>query len=398
MAAPALTIFQPSRPFALPLTGAAIAIVAWIIMQAEAQMLWMFTIALAMGVALYHASYGFSGAYRDFFVRRDTRGIDSQIILLGLTTVLFAPVLSQGSAFGNAVGGAVAPVGIGMAAGAFLFGIGMQLGGACASGSLYTAGSGNPRMVIVLVFFCAGAFWGSLDLGWWQSLPSLPALSLAGEWGWEIALPAQLAMLGLLYFSLRRYRQKKNIQESAAEDMPLTRRLLRGPWPLIWGGVSLAFLNWLTLVSLGHPWAITWGFTLWGAKIAALVGWDPLTSGFWTGGFQQQALEQPLWRDTTSVMNLGILAGATFAMLIGGRKAAKWDRRIGPLLAAIVGGLMLGYGARLAYGCNIGAFISGAASTSLHGWVWILCALPGNWIGMKMRRFFWREQARSSKA
>ncbi|MBC3884112.1 YeeE/YedE thiosulfate transporter family protein [Undibacterium griseum] len=34
--------------------------------------------------------------------------------------------------------------------------------------------------------------------------------------------------------------------------------------------------------------------------------------------------------------------------------------------------------ARCAYSCNVGAFFSGVASTSLHGWLWIAAALPGN--------------------
>jgi uncharacterized membrane protein YedE/YeeE len=46
---------------------------------------------------------------------------------------------------------------------------------------------------------------------------------------------------------------------------------------------------------------------------------------------------------------------------------------------------LLGYGARLAYGCNIGAFFSGIASTSLHGWVWIVAAVLGNIIGVRLR-------------
>ena len=37
------------------------------------------------------------------------------------------------------------------------------------------------------------------------------------------------------------------------------------------------------------------------------------------------------------------------------------------LAAAVIGGLLLGYGARLAFGCNIGAFFSGVVSGSLHG-------------------------------
>ncbi len=48
----------------------------------------------------------------------------------------------------------------------------------------------------------------------------------------------------------------------------------------------------------------------------------------------------------------------------------------------------MGYGARLSYGCNIGAFFSGVASTSLHGWVWIIAALIGSWLGVRWRPVF----------
>ena len=54
------------------------------------------------------------------------------------------------------------------------------------------------------------------------------------------------------------------------------------------------------------------------------------------------------------------------------------------LVAAVVGGLLLGYGARLAYGCNIGAYFSGIASGSLHGWVWLVAAL-GYVVGTDLR-------------
>lgn len=43
------------------------------------------------------------------------------------------------------------------------------------------------------------------------------------------------------------------------------------------------------------------------------------------------------------------------------------------------------YGALLAFGCNVGAFFSGIASTSLHGWLWIAAALLGSVAGIKLR-------------
>ncbi len=54
------------------------------------------------------------------------------------------------------------------------------------------------------------------------------------------------------------------------------------------------------------------------------------------------------------------------------------------LAAAVIGGLAMGYGARLAFGCNIGALFSGIASTSLHGWLWTVYALAGTRIGVRL--------------
>jgi hypothetical protein len=42
----------------------------------------------------------------------------------------------------------------------------------------------------------------------------------------------------------------------------------------------------------------------------------------------------------------------------------------------------------LGFGCNISAYFGGIASGSLHGWVWIVPALAGNWVGLKLRPFF----------
>lgn len=55
----------------------------------------------------------------------------------------------------------------------------------------------------------------------------------------------------------------------------------------------------------------------------------------------------------------------------------------------------MGYGARIAYGCNIGAFYSGVASTSLHGWLWIIAALPGCWVGIRLRPRFGPDDGRA---
>src|SRR5258708_19305787 len=70
-------------------------------------------------------------------------------------------------------------------------------------------------------------------------------------------------------------------------------------------------------------------------------------------------------------MDFGIILGALLASGLAGKFKPGWKVPPRSLLAAVVGGLMLGYGARLAYGCNIGAYFSGIASASVHGWLWL---------------------------
>jgi uncharacterized membrane protein YedE/YeeE len=84
-------------------------------------------------------------------------------------------------------------------------------------------------------------------------------------------------------------------------------------------------------------------------------------------------------------MNFGIVIGALTAAALAGNLRFSVRMSWFSLAAAVGGGLLLGYGARLAYGCNIGAFFSGIASTSLHGWVWIVAAVLGNVIGVRLR-------------
>ncbi|WP_218044652.1 YeeE/YedE family protein [Aestuariispira insulae] len=374
------------RPVFLTALSAAL-ILFGLSVQVGAKTASLFLLGIGLGFSLYHAAFGFTSAYRRAFQEKDISGISAQFIMLALAMLLFAPVLANGSFLGNPVTGAVAPIGISMIFGAMIFGIGMQLGGGCGSGTLFTAGGGNIRMMIVLLFFCIGGFRGSLDLSWWQEMPRLRTISLAEELGWPLAVSMQLSFLVICYHLLRKL--------GSSNKRPLWwggkfhwQMLIKGPWPLLLSAILLALFNWLTLLIAGHPWSITWAFALWAAKIAEMVGWDSATSAFWASGFPARALANSVFQDTTSIMNFGIMAGAGLAASLAGSFRPTVRIHVRSLFAAALGGLMLGYGARLAYGCNIGAFFSGVASTSLHGWAWIIAALVGNFIGLRLRPLF----------
>lgn len=191
----------------------------------------LYLIGLALGFAFLHSAFGFAGAYRRFILDRDARLINGQLLLLALTGILFAPLLAQGELFGVPLSPASAPISVSVAIGAFMFGIGMQLAGGCGSGTLFALGSGNLRMGVVLLAFCGGAFWGSLDLYKWEELPGMDEIVLGDQLGWFSATLLQVAVLALIWLAVRR----------AAREQPAQPvryyHLWRGPWPL-WIGIT----------------------------------------------------------------------------------------------------------------------------------------------------------------
>lgn len=341
-------------------------------------------IGLFAGIALYHASFGFTAAWRRFILERRSAGLRAQIVLLAMTSVVFFPLLAQGQAFGHPVGGFVFPIGWALILGAFLFGIGMQLGGGCGSGTLFTVGGGSLRMVITLVFFILGS---TLATAWsetWLTWPSLPPVSIITALGPVAALGVMLGGLALLMLATAK---AEKVRHGALQGIfRPANHWITGPWSLLAGAAALAVVNIAVLLVQGWPWGITSAFALWGSKIAAFSGLVPSEWAYWKG--QEAALTDPLLADPVSVTNFGIILGAMLASILAGKFRPSLAIPLRSLAAAILGGLLLGIGARLGTGCNIGAFFSGTVSGSLHGWVWLVFAFAGNALGVRLRPLF----------
>jgi hypothetical protein len=119
-----------------------------------------------------------------------------------------------------------------------------------------------------------------------------------------------------------------------------------------------------------------------------MIGFDPASWVYWSSPSRAASLTSSVMQDTTSVMDFGLLLGALLASGLAGRFKPVWTTSRRSLIAAIGGGLLLGYGARLAYGCNIGAYFSGVASGSVHGWLWLVAAFAGTILGTRLRPVF----------
>ena len=355
----------------------------------------LYVVGALLGITLYHAAFGFTSAWRVFIADGRGDGLRAQMLMLAVGVALFFPALSAGSLFGTPVAGLVSPAGTSVIFGAFIFGIGMQLGGGCASGTLYTVGGGSTRMLITLAAFIVGSVIGTAHMPFWTSLPQLKPISLVTSLGLVPALALNWIVFALIA-GITVFVEKRRHGKLVATPLRPTQASpwLHGPWPLVAGAVALVVLNFATLALSGKPWGVTSAFALWGAKAASVVGIDTASWAYWSTKANAAALAAPLRQDKTSVMDIGIVLGAMLAAALAGRYAPVWRIPLRSIIAAVVGGLLLGYGARLAYGCNIGAYFSGIVSGSLHGWLWLVCAFLGNVVGTRLRPWFGLEVER----
>jgi uncharacterized membrane protein YedE/YeeE len=367
------------------------ALLLWAISRvAPATMVGTGALGLALGFTLFHSRFGFTSGWRQLVAVGQGAAVRAHMLMLAVATVLFSVLLAGGFSLVGEPKALVSPIGIQLVVGAFLFGVGMQIGGSCASGTLFAVGSGQSAVVLTLFGFVVGSVLAALSYPFWfQTLPVGPSVSLAAMFGYPGAVVVSLATMALVVAVTYMVARRRN--PPPVDRPPSDRgiaRVLRGSWPLWVGAIVLAVLNAAVLFVSGQPWGVTSAFGLWGAKILQGLGADPAGWAFWQVPANAKSLAGPVLADRVSVLDFGIMVGALIASAVGG--AFVLHRRIPWKLAlgSVLGGIAMGYGARLAGGCNIGAYFSGIASFSLHGWIWAVLALCGTWVGLRLRPLF----------
>ncbi len=308
----------------------------------------------------------------------------------------------------------VRPVGLFTAIGAFVFGGGMVVAGGCASGVLMRSGEGYQMQWVALLGFLVGSGLGAWQIGWWHNnfIEASPAIFLPYILGWNGAIALQfLVLLGLLFiayayeknwkgpfrlgslFFMEDLRKFFSDKKTGAEKGSLYKRIFKKPWPYVVGGVSLGLLNVFLFALWGAPWSVTTGMTYFAAWVSELLGATPHTWVFfnerlflddWHCICLYPASFVPFFTFPLLYHFMAIIMGAFLAALLAGEfRIRKW-RSVRFLYSAFIGGAMMGFGARIALGCNIGAFFSAIPSFSLHGWVFGIFVLAGSYVGGKI--------------
>ncbi|AOT69405.1 YeeE/YedE thiosulfate transporter family protein [Geosporobacter ferrireducens] len=159
---------------------------------------------------------------------------------------------------------------------------------------------------------------------------------------------------------------------------------VKGAWTYVTGAILLSIFQIATLASTGDPWGVSGAFANWGAWLYRAVGGNVDKWYYFSSEGAQATLEAGFLKDPGSIRNLGTIVGALLATLLASQFKIKKIKSGKQVVAACVGGLLMGYGARIAFGCNIGALFSGIASLSLSGWVFAIFLFAGAVIGSKL--------------
>ncbi|KPU45310.1 putative inner membrane protein [Oxobacter pfennigii] len=159
---------------------------------------------------------------------------------------------------------------------------------------------------------------------------------------------------------------------------------LKKPWSYVTGAVLLSILQIITLYVTKEPWGVSKTFANWGAWIYEALGGNLDKWYYFENQEAREIINNGFIKDPGSIRNLGIILGSLLSALLASQFKIRKAKSKKQIIAAMIGGLLMGYGARITFGCNIGALYSGISSLSVSGWVYIIFVFIGAVVGGKL--------------
>lgn len=346
-------------------------------------------IGVALGIAFQRGRFCFFCILRDFIEQRNSSGLYAILSALAVGGIGYAIVFGAflpNSFTGRLPPGAhIGPVSWVLVAAGAAFGVGMALSGACISGHLYRLGEGYARapfaLLGALVGFGLGFFtWQSVYLG---TISRAPTAWLPAALGYGGALAAHLALLTILALLLLRYLPA--LPERESERLTLAgvwRRVIEQRWnPLATGAVVgvIGTVAYLRVEPLGVTSQI-------GSISRTVLDHAGLLADRLNGldGFAGCAT-QVVQTITENGWLIGGLAAGSFAVVLLADRFQISRLTLGGGVTALLGGVLMGWGAMLALGCTVGTLLSGISAFAISGWVFAVAVFGGVWLGIRLR-------------
>lgn len=139
-------------------------------------------------------------------------------------------------------------------------------------------------------------------------------------------------------------------------------------WSMLTGGILIGLMSIVTF-AWARPWGVAGGIRNWGDWFY-----------YWIGLYEHAPA--PALTYAKSVLVIGLLWGALAAALIAKQFALRVPPRL-ELIKGAAGGVLMGVGAALAGGCNVGGFYSSIGAFSLSGFTMMIGLIVGAYVGLK---------------
>lgn len=376
-----------------------------------------------LGYALARAYTGFAGS-----VNRAYRTGSAKLMRVMMFMFFFTLLFTTAYLYGNdptSFNIWIKPINIGLILGGFLFGFGMSLSVCCASGVLTDIPQGLPRAGMTLLFFMAGVFFGypvQNTADWIQD--SWVSTFIGRETMGGVFLPdyfrgdgmegylGALALVALfcgiiIYLTFLFEKRQKltnkykghpmeemqdNLEPFDLKNFKLFsaktyEQIFVKPWTLMQGFVVIIAMFALLMGVTGAGWGASRPYGIWFGKLLMLFGFSSEALAEFTL-LSADEFALPFFQHQISVQNFGIITGAVIYLLTAGKfkEAFTSTLDIKGKEAALyaLGGFSMGFGTRLANGCNVGALYTPIANFSLSGWIFLIFMIVG---GILSNRF-----------
>ena len=342
-------------------------------------------IGLGFGIFLQKGRFCFTSAFRDFIAAKDTRVLRG--IFYSILTMMLGVTIAYN--FGIGVDNLWLPkFGLSSIIGGFVFGIGMVYGGGCASGTLYRAGEGYLYYWFMLIFVALGYIlfailfpifflpYYYIPLQVFDGASLIPSLN-----GFSPIIPIIIITVMLFIYLKNRspsnLKNENNVNDVNVKSSIISLKSLKGEWNIKYCGIGLGILSTL--------WFVLWG-------VISVTGPQAKWIGLlYSGIFGSEIIEGSVyWSQVIfggqgmsitidMVMLISLILGATLAALFSGEFRIRIPKR-NRIPNAIIGGLLMGFGSRLAPGCNISNTLGGLSILSISGLIATLGLILGVYV------------------
>ena len=330
-------------------------------------------VGVLFGFVLQSGRFCMNSAFRDILLLKEFKLAKAVVIAIVVEMVGFGIFAAAGvitlSVKTFNVGGSIV--------GGLVFGVGMVLAAGCASGTTYRVGEGMMGSWVAAIGLTSGALATAYGLfkpakDAIQSVTVGTKLTVFGEYD-ALLTPVLMIIVGIVlavvifyFWGLPGFKKKRESEGPLIKTDDVVGSVFKKGYPYWVAGVAVGIVGIIGyLVNAGGTGALGGGGTL-----GITGGWMDLSLYLTTN-------DAVAW---AGFVILGLILGSFISAIVKKEFKLRIPKDGKTLLIQLVGGIIMGFGAVTAAGCNITNVLGGVPQLSIHSIVVAACIMLGCWV------------------